>query len=93
MKRRYVFAAAVVLVAIALVVGMFPFSLHMVRQERDWREQGVGIGPSAQIGVDISMWWLKYWWTAAPMVIGGAIGIAAVIVFTGRSTPLSRVQA
>jgi hypothetical protein len=63
---------------------MFGFSVHMARQERDWREQGAVLSSSAQLALDISMWWLKYWWVAAPILVLGGLGLAAVIAFTGR---------
>jgi ABC-type antimicrobial peptide transport system permease subunit len=87
MRRRYVVAAGVELVVIALVSAMFGFSVHMVRQERDWREQGRALGPFAQLGLDLSMWWLSYWWVAAPMLVLGGLGLAAVIAFSGRPAP------
>jgi hypothetical protein len=87
MRRRLVFAALFELGVIGLVAGMLPFSMYMVRQDRDWREQGVGVGPVAQVAVDVSMWWLKYWWAVAPMIVLGGFGLAALIVFSGRRVP------
>jgi len=87
MRRRYLVAAVVELVIIALVSVMFGFSVHMVRQERDWREQGMAVGPFAQLGLDLSMWWLSYWWIAAPLIVLGGLGLAAVITFSGRPAP------
>jgi hypothetical protein len=83
MSRRYALAALVVLVLIALVAGMFAFSVYLAQQERGWREQGVGVGPGAQVAVDVSIWWLKYWWAAAPLLILGGLALAVVIVSTG----------
>jgi hypothetical protein len=87
MRRRLILAAVLELVLMALVAGMFAFSIHMVRQERDWREQGMQAGPIAEIAMDVSDWWLKYWWTAAPLLVLGGVGLAAVVVFTGQGRP------
>jgi hypothetical protein len=92
MRRRLLLAGASELVLIALVVGMFAFSIHMVRQQRDWREQGMQAGPAAQIAVDVSEWWLEYWWMVAPLLVLGGLGLAAVIVLTGRPASPGRVQ-
>ncbi|MBO0698414.1 MAG: hypothetical protein J2P46_08475 [Zavarzinella sp.] len=93
MKRRIILAVALELVLLALIAGMFVFSIYMARQERGWREQGVQVGPVAQTAVDVSMWWLKYWWTAVPLFILGGLGLGAVIVFTGRPAPPGRTAA
>jgi len=79
-----ILAVVLEMVLFALVAGMFAFSIHMARQERDWREQGIQVGPVAQVAVDLSMWWLKYWWAIAPFLVLGGLGLAAVIVFAGR---------
>jgi vacuolar-type H+-ATPase subunit I/STV1 len=92
MKRRIILTVALELGLIALVAGMFAFSVRMVRQERDWREQGTQAGPAAQIAVDVSNWWLQYWWAAVPFIVFGGLGMAAVIAFTGRPA-LQRVHA
>jgi len=87
MRRRVALAAAIELALIGLVAAMFVFSIYFVQQERAWREQGMGVGPTAQIAVDISMWWLAYWWLVAPLLVLGGLGLAAILVFTGRRTP------
>jgi len=80
-----VLAAALELLLIALVAGMFAFSSHMVRQERAWREEGANLSSATQLALDVSMWWFKYWWIVAPPLVLGGLGLAAVIVFTGRA--------
>jgi hypothetical protein len=93
MRRRIVLAAALEVVIIAFIGGMFAFSVYMAQQEKAWRDQGVVIGPVETVAVDVSMWWLKYWWTAVPLFILGGLVMAAVIVFTGWPASSGRVRA
>ena len=83
MRRRLVLAAAVELTLLALMVGMHAFSIYMARRERDWRELGVKLGPVAQLAIDVSMWWLSYWWIVAPLILLGGLGLAGLILVTG----------
>jgi len=92
MRRRLVLAAVLELVLIALVAGLFVSSVYMAHQEKAWREQGVAIGPVATLALDVSMWWLEYWWMVAPLLVFGGLGLAAVIVFIGRPASPGRVQ-
>jgi hypothetical protein len=84
MRRRLILAIGLELLLVALVAGMFALSIHFARQEKAWADQGMAIGPAAQVMVDVSMWWLKYWWTTVPLIVLGGAGMAAVIVFAGR---------
>ena len=92
MRRRVVLAAALEVALFALVAGMFAFSIHMVRQELVWRQQGMAVGPAARVAVDVSMWWLEYWWMVAPLLVLGAVGLGAVIVFTSWPAALGPAQ-
>jgi hypothetical protein len=85
MRARYLTAAALVLVPVALVVCLFGFAAHMEEKGRVLGDGSMQVDEGWMLAWDTAMFWRAWGWVIGPAVILLGLGLAVAVVRSGSA--------